>query len=905
MSEPFRKKLIEVALPLEAINRESARERSIRHGHPSTLHIWWARKPLAACRAVLFASVVDDPSSRPERFPTREAQDAERQRLFRIIEELVKWENLTSERVLAAARAEIVKATDGKLPTVLDPFCGGGSIPLEAQRLGFEVHAGDLNPVAVLITKALVELPPKFGSRPPINPESRANLGHGSTWEGASGLAEDIRYYGNWMRDQALERIGHLYPKVTLSDGTDATVIAWLWARTVICSNPACGVRMPLTGKFSLSTKKGNEAYVEPVVDRQAKTVGFEVRRGVGAAPGTVNRRGATCVACGSAVPFEHLRTEGRAGRLGTQLTAVVGEGQRTRLFVSPSGEQEKPAIVAAPEDAPDTDLPKQALGFRVQGYGMTKHRDLFTPRQLVALTTFSDLVMEAHAQVLADGGDREYADAVATYLASAVDRSADYWSFGALWAAQGGFIAHTFGRQALSMVWDFAEANPFSTSTANWTGACEWVARVVELTPARGSADVRQLDASSSIEAGAFIVSTDPPYYDNVPYGDLSDFFYVWLRRSLKSVYPDLFSTMLVPKNQELVADAHRFGGSRTEARDFFEKSIGRAFSNLYGSVDPDIPATIFYAFKQAESDSDGTSVSSTGWATMLRGLLDAGFAITGTWPVRSERPGRLRETGSNALASSIVLTCRPRSIEASLTTRKEFLARLKTELPDALRALQNGNIAPVDLAQAAIGPGMAIFSRYEKVVEANGESMDVRTALELINAALDETLAEQEGEFDSDTRFAIEWFRQHGLNEGPFGQADVLARAKNTSVRGLDEAGVLSSRAGKVRLLRRDELPEDYEPVSDPRRTVWEITQQLIKRLEERGEEEAAQLLRSVGGLGDVARDLAYRLYGICERKGWAQEARGYNALVVSWPELARLASSQSPEAQGTLGI
>jgi putative DNA methylase len=895
----YRKKLIEVALPLEAINRESAREKSIRHGHPSTLHLWWARRPLAACRAVLFASIVDDPSSRPDLFPTEEEQEAERQRLFRLIEELVKWENSNNEAVLEAAREEIRKATDGNPPPVLDPFCGGGSIPLEAQRLGLEAHASDLNPVAVLITKALIEIPPKFAGKPPVNPKARGKLGHDGAWKGAQGLAEDVRYYGKWMRERAFERIGHLYPKAKLPDGREATVIAWLWARTVTCPNPACGAQMPLVRSFALSTKKGKEWHVQSVVEGRA--VRFEVRRGTDATEGTVGRRGARCIVCDAVAPLDHVRAEGKAGRMGTRMMAIVAEGERGRVYLEPDPVYERVANVEPPADAPDTDLPGQALGFRVQGYGMTKHRDLFTPRQLVAVTTFSDLVGEARERVVAQGGDEAYADAIATYLAFAVDKCADYWSTIATWQP-GGFIAHMFARQAIPMTWDYAEANVFSDSTANVSAAVEWVVRVLEMHHATGHGLAKQLDATAAVDGVSNpLVCTDPPYYDNVPYADLSDFFYAWLRRSLGTAYSDLFSTLLTPKAQELVADAFRFGGSRGAARDFFEQGMARFFALTRARADPRYPTTLFYAFKQAESEDGATA--STGWDTMLTGLVTSGFTVTGTWPMRSERTGRMRDIGSNALASSIVLVCRPRPADAPIATRRELVAALRAELPQALRQLQHGNVAPVDLAQAAIGPGMAVFSRYAKVLEADGSPMTVRSALALINQTLDEILAEQEGDFDADTRFAVTWFEEVGTAEGEYGRADVLARAKNTAVAGMERAGILVSRAGKVRLLRREELGDGWDPAADVRVTVWETTQHLIKRLEEGGEDAAAELLRRVGGLGEAARELAYRLYTVCERKGWAQEALGYNALVVAWPEIQRLAAAATTPAQEAL--
>ena len=933
----YRKKLIEVALPLVAINAASAREKSIRHGHPSTLHLWWARRPLAACRAVLFASLVDDPSEHPEEFPTEQAQEKERERLFRLIEELVKWENSNNENVLQQARAEILKSTGGNLPPVLDPFAGGGSIPLEAQRLGMEAHAGDLNPVAVLITKALVEIPPKFAGRAPINQEARQSL-LGSDWSGARGLADDIRYYGKWMRDEAERRIGHLYPKVTLPKeygGGEATVIAWLWMRTVTCPNPACGAQMPLTSKWWLSKKKGKEAWVEPHVDHTVTppAIRFSVETGKGKPQdGTVNRQGARCIACGTAVPFDHVRSEGRAGRMGSQLVAIVAEGQRGRVYLAPAEEHVAIATGAKPGWKPEAVLPHNPRDFKTPNYGMHTFGDLFTSRQLIALTTFSDLVQEAREKVLADAsstglpldgvslndggtGANAYADAVATYLAIAVDRLADRSSSICSWDTGYTKVRNTFARQAIPMVWDFAEANPMSESTGNFYGAIDWVAEVVEASPCNAPGAASQCDATTSINGIAHpLISTDPPYYDNVSYADLSDFFYIWLRRSLHAIYPDLFKTMLVPKAQELVATPYRFGGSKSEAQAFFETGLGKVFERMRDAQHPDYPLTVYYAFKQAEAETDEDEgdeassngnimkvVASTGWETMLEGLIRAGFTITGTWPIRTEMMNRTVGQGTNALASSIVLVCRPRPVDAPIASRRQFLNALRAELPAALKNLQRGSIAPVDLAQASIGPGMAIYSRYSKVVESDGTPLRVRTALQLINRALDEALAEQEGEYDAETRWAIAWFEQYAMNAGEYGIAETLSKAKNTSVQSLVDARLLEARAGKVHLLKREELPEAWNPKAS-RLTVWEVMQRMIHELlDGKGDVGAGDILRKASAQAEVARDLAYRLYTVCERKGWAQEALAYNSLVTSWSEISRLAHREA--ADGSL--
>ncbi len=970
---PIRKKLIEVALPLEAINVASAREKSIRHGHPSTLHLWWARRPLAACRAVLFSQLVDDPSAWPDHYPTDAAQETERQRLFGLITDLVQWENSNSDKVIHAARLEIARSMargrkangeadhrdDAVLrippfctgeghylaqapdksdaatvnsylaevaPPVHDPFAGGGSIPLEAQRLGLRAIATDLNPVAVLINKALIEIPPKFAGMPPVNPESRKSAGM-RTWKGAQGLAEDVRYYGKWMRDEAFKRIGHLYPPVKITEemcedrpdlkpykNKELTVIAWLWARTVASPNPACnGVHVPLVSSFWLSKKPGKEAWIEPVVDRETNTWRFEVRVGkpkdtAAVDAGTKTGRGTfQCILSGEPMAPGHIQAEGKAGQMKDRLMAVVAEGQRTRLYLPPTQEHEATARVPLPDWTPDFEFAKNSRHMTPWVYGLDTFAKLFTPRQLTIMNIFSELIGATRERVLVDacaaglgagvglgevgGAAKAYGEAISVTAGCCISRLADFSASLCVWspAPKNEVIMHVFGRQGLTMNADFAESNPFSESSGNWLGAVEWVALALQNLPANPIGRAFQMDAALPVDIPQRIISTDPPYYDNVPYADLSDFFYVWLRRSLHQILPSLFTTMLVPKAPELIAEPFRQGGKEA-AEVFFLDGMTEAIRQMYFAQPQEFPAAIYYAFKQAEGTEEVTS--STGWETFLQAVMVAGFLVGGTWPVRTERPGRLRDTGSNALASSIVLVCRKRPDDAPTTDRTEFRRLLRQELPEALRLLQKGNIAPVDMAQASIGPGMAIFSRHSRVLESDGTPMSVRTALQLINQALDEYLTEQEGEFDGDTRFAITWFETRMFDAGAFGEAETLAKARNVSVAGVVEAGFLQSGVGKVRLLRREELPDDWDPTKDKRPTVWEATQHLIKRLETKGEQGAAELLVALGGRAAPARDLAYRLYTTCERKKWAEEARAYNGLVIAWPELEKLA-------------
>lgn len=925
MSEP-RRKLIEVSLPLEVINREAAREKSIRHGHPSTLHLWWARRPLAAARAVLFAQLVDDPSSRPDEFPTEAEQKTERERLHRLMEKLVIWENTRDETLLAQAHAEIVKSCDGNPPPILDPFAGGGSIPLEAQRLGLEAHASDLNPVAVLINKALIEIPPKFRDSEPVFPGVADEK---IVWRGAEGLAADVRAYGEWMRDRAEQHIGHLYPDATLEDGTQATVIAWIWARTVTCPNPACGIEMPLVRSWWVGKKKGSEAYIVPTITADpshasgTRIVYKICRNGPGPAKeGTVERSGGTCVACDSAVPLAYIRGEGKAGRMDVQLMALVADGDRRRCYLPPTAAQEMAAKVRRPDSASDAKIPDRAPSFRVQAYGMSEWRDLFSDRQLVALTTFADLVSEARENALQDAlaaglprgprlndggtGAEAYADAVATYLGLGVSRTADLNNSIVTWSSGRDQARNLFARQAIPMAWDFVEVSPFARAAGDLGVALQTMGNALSRLTGRVPGSATQASATTRELSGAAI-STDPPYYDNIGYSDLSDFFYVWLRRALKPIFPDLLGTMLVPKAEELVANPYRHGGA-DGAKRYFESGFYEVFARWRHDARQDIPMSVYYAFKQSEGDDDGEA--STGWETLLDAMLRAGWCITATWPMRSERGGRMISVGTNALASSIVLALRPRPDCAPTVDRRGFIVALQSELPDALRSLQQGAIAPVDLPQAAIGPGMAVFSRYSSVIEDDGSAMSVRSALARINEILDQVLNEQEGDFDPTTRFCLAWYRQHGYSTGQFGQADDLARARNTAVDAMDRGGVLKSRAGKVALLAASDLPTDYDVVTDEHISVWETLHHAIRVLESEGVPAAGAFMaasgsRTDGGVElDLVKELAFLLFSIAEKSKWTKDAVSFNSIATSWPDIIEASRNKiaATESQST---
>ena len=934
------KKLIEVALPLDDINAEAAREKSIRHGHPSTLHLWWARRPLAAARAVLFAQMVNDPGGERGYMAglTKQQAAAKRELLFDIIRDLVKWENINNEEVLERARIAIKQSwretcamNKGKpgfdpdvLPAFHDPFAGGGAIPLEAQRLGLESYASDLNPVAVMINKAMIEIPPRFANSKPVGPIP-AGEDHDSLfkkeWKGAEGLAEDVRRYGHWMREEAKKRIGHLYPALEITAemaldrpdlkqyvGKKLKVIAWLWARTVKSPNPQFShVDVPLVSSFVLSKKKGKEAYVQPIIE--GNTYRFEVK--IGKPPkeaenGTKLARGAKfkCIMTDTPMDGDYVKEECSKKNCPARLMAIVAEGEHGRVYLSPQPQHENVAGTCVPTYAPSTPLSEDKRAFWTPAYGLKNYGDLFTNRQLVALNTFSELVQEARTKAIADAkaarmpddgtgiatggtGATAYGDALAVYLTFAVDKCTDYWSSTCTWHNSKELIRNTFGRQAIPMSWDFVECNPLCTSTGNWMAMVDWIWKAIQKLPEGEMGKVFQLDAQTQTVSQNKVISTDPPYYDNIGYADLSDFFYVWMRRGLRNIFPDFFATMAVPKAEELVATPYRHG-SKEKAEEFFLDGMTSAMHHLAEQAHPGFPVTIYYAFKSSDTDDSGTS--NTGWETFLAAVLEAGFSITGTWPMRTELGNRMISSGTNALASSIVLVCRKRDEDAEEIGRREFLSELRETMPNALRDMMGQDglsspIAPVDLAQAAIGPGMEIFSKYKAVLNSDGTPMTVHEAMIEINRQITDYLNPDGSGFDPATLFCNDWFQQYGWNEGPFGVADTLARAKGTNVASIKNSGAITAESGIVQIMNWKDYPADYDPASDKNRSTWEACHHMIRVLNQQGEEAAGALLAKMSEDGENIRQLAYFLYTLCERKGNAEDARYYNELMTSW--------------------
>lgn len=951
------KKLIEVALPLDAINAASAVEKQpFTRRHPRSIHIWWARRPLSAARAVTFSQLVNDPEDlwrcqNPGKEPNQQVKGhwtKARAKLFKIIEDLVLWENTINEIVLKPAREAIRQSwrdicelnkshpdaktlfDPEKLPGLHDPFAGGGAIPLEAQRLGLESFASDLNPVAVLINKVMIEIPPKFAGMPPVFPGANTAL---TTWTGTAGLAEDVRRYGQWMRDEAFKRIGKLYPPIEITkamlkdrpdlkpyEGKQLPVIAWLWARTVRSPNPAFSdVEVPLASTFILSSKEGKEAYVQPVVGKSGYSFTVKVGKPPAEAKGGTSfgkQKGFQCLMSKSPMTFEYIRAEAMADRMDQKLMAIVAEGTKGRVYLTPTPEQEAIAAKVKPEWKPDLKLPDQALGFRVQLYGMKTFGDLFTPRQLVALTTFSDLVGEVRERIRRDTiadkrpddetpldgggtGARAYAEAVSMYLGLATSRWTDLSNTICSWNTTNQNVRALFARQAIPMNWDYVELSPFG-SVGPWYSAVESSTEAMSSLPASVHSVSVQANASDQTISSGKFVSTDPPYYDNIGYADLSDFFYVWLRRSLRSTFPSLLSTIAVPKAEELVATPFRHG-TKQKAEKFFLDGMTQAMHGLAEQAHPSAPITIYYAFKQSETESEGTN--STGWETFLDAVLKSGLSISGTWPMRTERAERSVSLGTNSLASSIILVCRPRAKNAGTIGRRQFIRLLNEALPLALDAMTRESeglhspVAPVDLSQAIIGPGMAIFSRYGAVLEADGSPMTVKTAMQLINRFL------AEDDFDADTQFCLHWFEQHGWEEGKFGEADTLARAKGTSVAGVKEAGVIESGGGSVRLYKWKEYDADWDATTDNRLPIWEALHQLIRAYNADGDSGAATVLAGIGGKAEPARQLAYRLYTLCERRGMAEDARAYNEVVTGWSGIESAAAKIPQPKQATL--
>jgi putative DNA methylase len=877
LPKPYQKKLIEVALPLEAINTacraDKASSRSIRN-----LHKTFAPMPSPALRAILYASFVNDPG-----------EPRGRREVLAELERLVSGDPGQPPPASVDAARKRIRASlaDEKGPTVIDPFCGGGSTLVEAQRLGLAAEGADISAVAVLVTKLLTEIPPQVEAQTAITEPALA---------GIPGFQADVRHYATWIHDRAQEELADLYPSAPNGD----PVIAWWWARTVASPDPSVGgAQVPLVSSWQLSATRSNEAIVRPIVSSDRRAVSFEMTSGGTAPPPSKEQ----CVITGTPITFEYLRGEGAAGRLGMRLIAGISDGPHGRSYWIADEDHLSAAERARPLDPPETELPDN-LGFRVQNYGVTRWDQLFTRRQLAMLETFARLVAAIPERVQSDGGDPDRSKWIAAVLGLCLGKLAQRSSTLVAWRTRRDAKSKAepaFGRNDLPMTWDFAEVNPFAGSVGDWNRIVELSLNAFEYIEPRGPAsavfleDARTFVASKS---NAMCV-TDPPYFDAIGYSGLYDFFYIWLRRALKASHEELFSTVLSRRDTELIADPGRHNKSRTAARQYFIDGFTDTFELVRSAADPAFPTVVVYAYR--ESGGQGA----TGWEAMLQAIVAAGLSITGTWPIHGTGRTRLRGQGSNALATYVVLVCRPRSQDAAVVGVADFIRALRSEIPMAVRVLQAATIAPVDLAQAVIGPGMRVYTSYREVLDADGKSVAVGTALSHINRVLGETLDQQEADFDAPTRWAVAWYAENGFGAGDFGRADHLARAKVTSVDALRHSGIVGAEAGRVWLVGRDALAS-YDPMADSTPTVWEATQWLAWELSRHGELAAAEALQRLSVDREAVRELAYLLFSIADRSGSADEAVAYNSLVLAWPELEAISSREgSDSGQQALGV
>jgi putative DNA methylase len=874
-----KRKLIEAALPLDAINAASRADKDRKTGTIRNIHKWFAPMPTPAWRALLFASVVDDPGTAEER-----------EALWSLIEELVaSGPEPPAESVLARAKNAIRTSVGHDVPLVLDPFCGGGSTLVEALRLGLPARGSDLNPVPTLISRALVTLLPTVSGQGPFS-ESHGQVA--MSGDGRAGFVTDVLAYAEGVRESAQRALAANYPQSPAGN----TVYAWLWARTALCSNPACGKRTVLATSWWLSKRKGERAWLLPATTRDSDEVEFRIETaGDGPVPPPKTGRGATfsCLHCAASIGEEHLAREGEHGRLAVRLLALACiDGEKKRTFELPD-ETQTLAAYGVQEDPALRDLNVSDGGGR-QRFGCDTYADIFLPRQALALDTFARAVDGVRDRVIGDGADGNYADTVATFLGLCVGRLAHANSSQCRWnVAATGFIPKiepAFGRHDLPMSWDFAESNPFAGSVGDWNQVVKTALRAVRLAPLTGSAATGLADARRAIpesERGQVLVATDPPYFGHIDYSELSDYFYIWLRRALRRVHPDLFSVLVPPRRDELVALPSRHDGSSAGAYNYFVSGFTEVFRNLCQGQDERFPMLIVYAHREGER---GTA----GWEAMLEAVLAAGLMVVGTLPLHATRNQRMTGLGTNALATYVVMVCRPRPDDAARITRQDLVRLLRAELVDAVSEFQAASIAPVDLAQAVIGPGMQIYSRHGAVLETDGSRVNVGAALSVINRTLAEIIDEQEADLDAPSRWAVTWYEQHGLESASFGEADQLARAKGTSADELVRAGIVDSGGNKVALIPRDEMPDEWSPATDAIPTAWEAVQHLVVALSVGGEQQAAATYRTLGQLADPARELAYRLFRVAEGAGLSDEALAYNGLVTSWSEIARLAAS-----------
>lgn len=750
----IRKKLIESVMPVSVINRESEREKVARTGLPSSVHIWWSRRPMAAARCTLFASLIDDPSEHPELFPTE--QEQERQRLLKMAEELSLVENASNTELLKAAKAEILRCAEGTLPTVFDPFTGSGAIPIEAHRLGLSAEATDLNAVASMITTLVSDVPTRFHNTIPVHPQTEMRLN--IPLPGAQGYAEDVRYYGEQLQEEATKRIGYMYPKIRKpNDGQELDVSAWIWARTIKCPNPNCGCSIPLSSSYDLAKKKGSEAWVEPVAENGRIT--FRMHR----EPNTMAKEKPKvaqtavfkCPACGEITPDAYVKECGTKHQITSQLIAIVADDGRKRLYLEPTSEQEFAAKVVPPKDIPHGALPIFPQRFSPPSFGLADYADLFTDRQLVFITTMMKLAREAQNDVekqsiekgmsndgitFANGGQGAlaYAQAVRIALVLTISKLLDRCSNLCSWSSSsGGSLRNVFSRAAMPMIWDYAEGNPFADAGGSYANALSRTCEAIAALPAEGEGRTTVADCTMPNNVRNAILSTELPFYDKASYADLSDFFYIWLRYGLGDLYPEYFQTEVTPKKEELTAFAYRWNGDRQQANAFYAEGMNLAFKNLYESVSDEYPSTVAYQYKG--NDAKDSALPSE-WEAFVAAVCNAGFMITASWPLARKYEVTIEHAEERSIPITVVVRKRPS--DAKQTTRRFFVAAVKRELPTIVEDL-NDKVTQMDLRASVIGQALNIFSRYSKVLDADGTVMKPQMASRIIEQELDTIIA------------------------------------------------------------------------------------------------------------------------------------------------------------------
>ncbi len=931
----YKKKLIEVALPLEAINAESVTQKTGRPktGYPTSIHKYWAQRSIATARAAIWASLVDDPSSHPDKWPTPESQATERAKLFNQLEEIISWDKTTDSAVWQRAQATAKSSWGGILPPFLDPFAGSGAIPLEALRFGMETHASDLNPLAVTLERAVIAWAPRFSGKPAVNAASSTGLQHTSP---SAGLADDIRHYAEQINADLRERVGKHYPRVLAPNGQKVEPGVYIWARTVECPNQVCRGRTPLVLNWRLSSR-GDKAYVKPRINAKDKTINFEIDYGQDAPePSFSGRRGGVCIFCATPITLDYVRTHANTDTIEDRLLAIaVGDEYSWKFSPGTLKDEELARNVPAPTWIPRGEIPLSP-NVRAPLWGMKTWASLYTPRQLLVLSELHNSIKVIQTEVevaaknssafpvdprsLSEGGSgpRAYAEAVRSYLHLVGTNLADYSCKFATWKPDGPQIGVAFVRQALGITWGYAEGSLLGKGGANFMEKAKRVAEVVERLPAGNQGIALQQDATKIVWSADVkpLIITDPPYFDLIEFGELSDFFYVWMREAMRDLDPDLYATLQTPKDDELTASPHRFEGDKLKGKQEFESGLTEAMTRLREIANPDLPLSIYYAYNDRETTEDDSGqmvTSSSGWETMLQSLVNAGLTVVATYPFRTEAKGRANSNGTNALAAAILVVCRIRSETAKVGTRAEFVQGLTSVMTPALRDLVAADIGPIDLAQAAIGPGMSVYTAYSKVLEANGNQMSMGTALDLIHQSVKEAQGSQDATFDAETRWAIEWFSTYRYTDGEYGDAQVLANSAGITMQGLAEAGVVKAAGGKVALSAGDGLPEDWDPSTDTRVTSWEVLHHLMRALlpEEMGpaaksgggsEAEAVKIAEKLSpALMQNAKLLAYRLFEICREQSWDKEGMAFNNFGRSWGEIQSAERKAPGDQQG----